>query len=288
VAMTAALVVLGVGIEPDRYFFLLLLPVLLLRRARRYVLDWAPFLLLLFSYEFLRGLAPALGGRVQYLAAIRIDSFLFGTVPTVTLQHWLYHPGSPRPYDYAATIVYFLHFVTPLSFALLLWLRDRGQFQRFMAGFIVLSYAALVTYVVLPAAPPWLAAQHGYLPPVHQVLTDTLRAFPSRLSLPGIYQAFDPNPVAALPSVHAAYPTLMLLFAVRCFGRRGLLVLPYGVAVWLAVVYMGEHYVTDVALGAAYATGAYVLVDRAWPALARRRLRAAGALVRAMTPGGAG
>ena len=51
---------------------------------------------------------------------------------------------------------------------------------------------------------------------------------------------------------------------------------------------LGEHYVTDAALGAAYATGAYVLVDRAWPALARRRQRAAGAVVRATTPGGAG
>jgi len=28
-------------------------------------------------------------------------------VSTVTLRGWLYHPGSPRLYDYAATIVYF-------------------------------------------------------------------------------------------------------------------------------------------------------------------------------------
>jgi len=260
--LTVALIVLGVGIEPDRYFFILLLPVLLMGRARRYLMDWVPFLLLLFSYEFLRGMAPILGAHVHYLFSIRTDALVFSTVPTVALQSWFYHPGSPHVYDYVATIVYFMHFVTPLSFALLLWLRSYAQFKSFMAAFILLSYAALVTYVLFPAAPPWLAAQHSYLPPVHQVLADTLKAFPSRLSLPGIYQAFNPNPVAAIPSVHAAYPTLMLLFAVRYFGKRGLVVFPYVASVWLAVIYMGEHYVIDVLIGIVYSVIAYLLAER--------------------------
>lgn len=152
--LTVALIVLGVGIEPDRYFFLLLLPVLIMGRVRRYLMDWAPFLLLLFSYEFLRGLAPVLGAHVHYLFSIRSDSFVFSTVPTVALQSWFYDPGSPRVYDYVATVVYFMHFVTPLSFALLLWLRSYAQFKSFMAAFVLLSYAALVTYVLFPAAPP--------------------------------------------------------------------------------------------------------------------------------------
>ena len=260
--LTVALIVLGVGIEPDRYFFILLLPVLLMGRARRYLMDWVPFLLLLFSYEFLRGMAPILGAHVHYLFSIRTDSLVFSTVPTVALQSWFYHPGSPHLYDYVATVVYFMHFVTPLSFALLLWLRSYAQFKNFMAAFVLLSYAALVTYVLFPAAPPWLAAQHSYLPPVHQVLADTLKAFPARLSLPGIYQAFNPNPVAAIPSVHAAYPTLMLLFAVRYFGKRGLAIFPYVASVWLAVIYMGEHYVIDVLIGIVYSLIAYLLAER--------------------------
>lgn len=268
VALTVALIALGVGIEPDRYFFLVLIPVLMVGRARRFVMDWVPFLLLLFSYDFLRGLAPVLGSHAHYGFSIRTDSFLFSTVPTVTLQSWFYHAGSPRIYDYAATIVYFLHFVAPLTFAFLLWIRDHAEFKRFIAAFVLLSYAALVTYVLFPAAPPWLAAQHGYLQPVHQVLADTLRAFPTRVSLPGIYQSLDPNPVAAIPSVHAAYPTLVLLFAVKYFGKRGLVVLPYVISVWLAVIYMGEHYVSDVVIGVVYSTMAYLLSGGLWSRLA--------------------
>ena len=270
VVLTVVLIALGVGIEPDRYFFLLLLPVLMVGKARRYVMDWVPFLLLLFSYDFLRGLAPVLGSHAHYGFSIRTDSFLFSTVPTVVLQSWFYHAGSPRIYDYAATIVYFLHFVTPLTFAFLLWVRDHTEFRQFIAAFVLLSYAALITYVLFPAAPPWLAAEHGYLQPVHQVLADTLRAFPTRVSLPGIYQSLDPNPVAAIPSVHAAYPTLVLLFAVKYFGKRGLAVLPYVIAVWLAVIYMGEHYVSDVVIGAAYSVIAYLLTEGSLSRLASR------------------
>src|SRR3712207_8829899 len=43
----------------------------------------------------------------------------------------------------------------------------------------------------------------------------------------------SPNPVAALPSLHAAFPWLVLLTAVRRFGRWGLLMVPYNLALWL-------------------------------------------------------
>src|SRR2546430_4893294 len=102
------LMALGISINPDRYFFVLLLPVLLIRRGRRFLLDWLPFLLLLFSYEFLRGVAGKVG-PVHYLAALRTDTLLFGTPPSVTLQQHFYHRGSLAPYDYLAAVLYLLH-----------------------------------------------------------------------------------------------------------------------------------------------------------------------------------
>ena len=50
-----------------------------------------------------------------------------------------------------------MHFVIPLSFAYLLWLHKREHFARFTGAFLLLSYAALMTFLVFPAAPPWLA-----------------------------------------------------------------------------------------------------------------------------------
>ena len=270
---TALLIVLGVPLPPDRYFVVLLVPVLFIRRARAFVLDWSPFLLLLFSYEFLRGLAGRVG-QVHYLLALRFDERLFGTAPSVWLQQHFAH-GTPAPYDYLAAVLYLVHFVAPLSFAFVLWMRSREEFARFTSSFLVLSYAALATFVVFPAAPPWLASQQGYLPAVHEQVGVVLSVFPSHFDLPTVYQLFDPNQVAAIPSLHAAYPLLLLLFACRFFGRRALVLAPYVLGVWLAVIYMGEHYVFDVVAGACYSVTAFVLTDFALPRL-RRGERAAG------------
>ena len=267
---TTLLIVLGIPIQPDRFFFVLLLPVLLVRRARRFVLDWAPFLLLLFSYEFLRGLAGRVGA-VHYLTGIRFDSMLFGTPPSVTLQQRFAQAGSLAAYDSLAAVLYLLHFVMPLSFAYLLWLRSSEQFTRFTGAFLLLSYSALATFLVYPAAPPWLASRDGYLPLVHERVGTVLAAFPDRFHLPTVYQLFDPNQVAAVPSLHAAYPLLILLFACRFFGLRGLVLLPYVAGVWLAVVYLGEHYVFDVLVGALYSAAAFVIAEVAVPRLWRWR-----------------
>lgn len=276
---TATLIAFGIPIQPDRYFFVLLVPVLFINRARSFALDWGPFMLLLFSYEFLRGFAGKVG-QVHYLAAIRFDTLLFGSPPTIALQERFANPGSPAPYDYLAAVLYLLHFVMPLSFAYLLWLRSREQFIRFTGAFLVLSYAGLATFVLFPAAPPWLASQEGYLPHVHELVGTVLSAFPQRLHLPTVYALFNPNQVAAIPSLHAAYPLLILLFACRFFGVPGVLVTPYVAGVWLAVIYMGEHYVFDIAVGALYCVSAFVLTEYLVPRL-RRSARARPEVARA-------
>jgi PAP2 superfamily len=149
-------------------------------------------------------------------------------------------------------------------------MRSRDEFARFTGSFLLLSYAALATFVVFPAAPPWLASQQGYLPAVHEQVGVVLSAFPSHFRLPTVYQLFDPNQVAAIPSLHAAYPLLLLLFACRFFGLRALVLAPYVVGVWLAVIYMGEHYVFDVVVGGAYSVAAFLFSEFALVRLRRR------------------
>ncbi len=275
VAYAAILVVVMItqGVEPlpDRFAVAMLLGAIILGRAKTFVADWIPFVGLVISYDYLRGLAPALSGRAHFLAQIDIDRGIFGVVPTVALQGLIF-TGSPSWYDYVATFVYFLHFVVPLGFAMFLWLRDRTWFAEFVASITLLSYGAWLTYVAFPAAPPWMAAQHGYLDGVTRILDKTVNLLPDRVDLPSVYRFLDPNPVAAIPSIHAAYPFLVLLFAVRFFGRRGLLVAFYVAAVWWAVVYLGEHYATDVVVGVVYASAAFVAGPAVLRALARPRL----------------
>jgi hypothetical protein len=274
VVLIVVMIEQGVEALPDRYAIAMLVGALVLGRAKRFMHDWLPFIGLLVSYDFLRGFADDLSGRVQYLQSIQFDQAMFTVVPTVALQNLLF-ASSLHWWDYAATIVYFLHFVLPLGFAMVLWLRDRRRFTDFVTSLTLLSYAGWLTYIAFPSAPPWMAAQDGYLDGVTRILDRTINFLPNHLDLPTVYRALDPNPIAAIPSLHAAYPFLVLLFALKFFRWRGLVVLPYVAVVWFAVIYLGEHYATDVLIGAVYATVAFFAGPIAVRAVARIRWRPA-------------
>ncbi len=244
---------LGIGISLDRYAVVLFFAALLLKKARSFLLDWMPFFFILISYEYLRGITGQLNADVHFLPQLQADRIIFGNIPTISLQHLFFQPNFLQWYDYLATILYFLHFALPLSFAYLLWIYNRYYFKQFMTGISLLSYGAWLTYVVFPAAPPWLASEMGYLPHMTKIMTLTLTNFPEVLKLPTLYHHFNPNLVAAVPSLHAAYPALILLFGVYFFGKKALFFLPYVLATWLAIVYLGEHYFSDVIAGAVYA-----------------------------------
>lgn len=259
VAMTAIMIWQGVGLAPDRFAFLLLFASLFVKRTRSFILDWMPFLLILLSYDFLRGLADNLGPRAHITELIKLETLIFGFIPTIELQKMFFNPSNPSLLDYLASIFYFLHFALPLSFGFILWLYNKSYFRQFITGILLLSYAAWFTYIIYPATPPWLASNDGYLPHVHKVMDVTLSAFPDRWNLPTVYHQFNPNPVAAIPSLHAAYPLLVFLFAYRFFKKKALPFVFYVLAVWFSIIYLGEHYVIDVIAGAIYAVIFYLI-----------------------------
>jgi hypothetical protein len=261
-------------VSPDQFFILVLLVSVLLGRAKTFLWDWLPLVVLLFGYEYVRSLVPLINGHVYLQPMIDFDRFVFGRVPTIALQAHYYTPGSPHWYDYAAVSLYLMHFIVPLGVAFLFWLQDRKMFREYAAGILILSYLAYLTYLVFPAAPPWLAAQAGLLPNVNRILNDTFMAFRDPIYLPTIYTRLGVNMVAAVPSLHAAYPLLTALFV----GEKVPKLLPamaiYVFSVWMAIVYLGEHYVFDIFTAVIYTVAAYGLVVY-WPAikvaLARRK-----------------
>ena len=261
ILMTALMIWQGIGIAPDRYAFVLLLAALLVKRTRSFLLDWVPFLFILISYDFLRGFADNLGQRVHFVELIEMEKYLFGKVWTTQLQSDFFNPAYLTWYDFVATIFYFLHFALPLAFAFLLWVNNRSYFRRFVLSISLLSYAAWITFMIYPAAPPWMAAQNGFLPETTKILDFTLNLFPEKVSLPTIYHKITPNPVAAMPSLHGAYPMLVLLYSIRFFGIKGIIFLPYVILAWLSMVYLGEHYLIDLIAGAIYSLVFFLLTE---------------------------
>ena len=69
-----------------------------------------------------------------------------------------------------------------------------------------------------------------------------------------------PNPVAAVPSLHCAYPLYYFLILRPLLGRRSLWLLLLTLGIVFSVVYLGHNYLIDVWIGFAYAVAAWGFV----------------------------
>jgi membrane-associated phospholipid phosphatase len=247
------------------------------------VIDWAPMVIVLAAYDMTRGVADKLGIGVHFSPMIDFDkAVFFGETPTEWLQHHLYDPTKVTAWNVAFTLIYTSYFITPFALAGWLWARDRPAYLRFAKRLVTVSIAGVVTYVVFPAAPPWLAAQEGLLHDVHRTTSEGWKIIGVGTSILFSEGQASVNLVAAVPSLHAAFTMLVALF---CWDRvpwrwaRPLLLL-YPAAMGLTLMATAEHYFFDVVCGWVYAATAMV----AWSWWERRRaasVRRAAAVDRA-------
>jgi hypothetical protein len=267
------ILVKGVFLSADRYFLILLVPAIALRSGRGYIRDFLPFIVLVLLYEEARGVAHLLHPHPFYEPMLLFDRWIgLGEVPTIRLQEWFWH-GHLEWYDHALSLLDRLHFIVPPTLLFLIWLERREVYYRCAATLVAVSFAGAVTFLAFPAAPPWLASKHGHIAHVARIGYIEGGNSPVSTSKSWIESHVLSNPVAAVPSLHAAYALLVLLFAYAWRGKIGAwCAVPYTVGMWFTVVYLGDHYVVDIAIGAAYAAAGWVLVPRLFRSTPLRRL----------------
>jgi membrane-associated phospholipid phosphatase len=277
IALVTWLLAFQVSLTPDLVFLCLVILFVAYGNGWEFIRRFSPFVGLLATYDALRGVVPYVSKHVHYTLMYDFDRWLgFGTIPTIRLQHAL-NAGPLHWYDRFFFGLYTVHFLTPVLLGILIWRLRDASYWRYMWSFVVLSYGAFLTYLAFPAAPPWMASRDHYIPyvePVQHHIWNNLSVH----SVPNLYEMFGPNQVAAVPSLHSAYPTLIALFVFELFGRRwGLLAMIYPISMWIGVMYLGEHYLFDVLAGALYAVISFVLVKwlvGRWDARRdRRRMR---------------
>ena len=249
--------------SPDQFFVFALFGATFIGKAKMFFKDWIPFLLFYLGYDFLRGLVPYVTNHVNIFPMINFDKFIFGFLPTVKLQSLLYDPNRIQWYDYIAVTLYICHFVTPMIVGYFFWLKDRNFFKKYTLGILGVSYAAFITYIIFPAMPPWMASNLGYIPTIKEVTGIVMSHFlKTNINLPSIFSFVGGNPVAAIPSLHAALPTMVFLFLFKWNKKAGIAFIPYLLGVYFAVVYLGEHYVVDVIIGALYSIIVFFTVQK--------------------------
>lgn len=233
-----------------------LLPILALASfasARAALIPWSVYILGFLVFVDLRMISAEILFPAQYDYVIGLTRLLFaGHIDVVVLQSWLYTPESPGILDTLLIGVHISFFIVPHLTAVLLWVVKRELFRRYVFALVATCWFALLVAFVLPTAPPWLAGVEGRIEPVHRVMQEVM-SLRAGIDYDAGVRIVGENDVAAMPSLHTAL-TVLVALAVGRFGRISRLFgWLYAGAMMFALVYLGEHYIVDVAAGIASA-----------------------------------
>ena len=239
--------------------------------------DLGVFVAMWLAYDESRGIADGLGMPIQVESVRNLDRLLFfGADPVVELQAAFHRTEIAERvvngeivlrtvtdvqwYDVVGSFVYYSHFIVPPIVIGALWLINRHQWVRYMRRFATLLFGACVMFVLLPTAPPWMAAggtnrvglDLAALPPLSRHTGVGWRY----VGLGSFVEAWDTgrdwaNQVAAMPSLHSAFALFVVMFfwpwVHNPWARAAMLAYPLAMAVALA--YFAEHYIVDAVAG---------------------------------------
>jgi membrane-associated phospholipid phosphatase len=155
--------------------------------------------------------------------------------------------------DIITGLFYLCWIPVPLSFAAYLFFRNRRQFLYFALTFLLVNLLGFVVYYLYPAAPPWYIQQHGFVfQPLKLASTGGLSKFDAYFHI-GVFKSIyskGSNVFAAMPSLHSAYPVIVLYYGYK--NRLGLVNILFAIVVlgiWFTAVYASHHYILDVLAG---------------------------------------
>ncbi|HYM58664.1 MAG TPA: phosphatase PAP2 family protein [Solirubrobacteraceae bacterium] len=226
----------------------------------------------------------ALERRVRIAYPVRADRALgLGATPSLRLQRRLGRPGRINRWERVLVWSHWLWFLVPHGTALFLLLRHRERFPRGACMVYATFDLGLIGYWAVPTAPPWYAAARGLMadgrtPELRRMMVEYGEHFWKSGWQP-LYGFLGGNPLAAMPSLHFATSVMAAHLLAETGPAAGTVAWTYATTLGIALVYLGEHYVVDLAAGLALAEGIRAAAPAAAPLLSRvaeavRRLEA--------------
>jgi inositol phosphorylceramide synthase catalytic subunit len=187
--------------------------------------------------------------------------------------------------DFFCGFSYAAYLYEVFGLALLFFFRKNPRFQYLAWAFLLVNAMGAVTYMLYPAAPPWYVMKYGPGPA-------DLAALPSPAgtarfdALLGIhyfahFYSRNPNVFGAMPSLHAAYPTLAVWQVWRLGKAWRVGSVAFAMLVAFSAIYLQHHYILDVLAGVVAALAASTVVEYAYS-----RREASAAVAVPLMPGG--
>lgn len=190
--------------------------------------------------------------RLRTAYPIAIDRAIgLGRLPNARLQRALARFSRVGAVDRFLTWVHWLWFVEPYLVLAYVLVRHPARFPRAARQMAAVFDLGCVAYFLAPTAPPWWASEQGLTGEEVRRIMLEVGEETWGAAWPRMYGALGGNPWAAMPSLHFATATMAAITLAETGRVAGALGWAYATTLGIALVYLGEHYVTDLAAGGA-------------------------------------
>jgi membrane-associated phospholipid phosphatase len=173
-----------------------------------------------------------------------------GRLPNARLQAALAKLPRVGVINRVLTWTHWLWFLEPYLALALILVRDNERFPRAARQMAAVFDVGCAVYFALPTAPPWWASDNG-------LTGEEVRRIMVEVGEPTwgaawetMYEALGGNPWAAMPSLHFATSVSAALSLAEAGPLEGTLGWGYALSLGFGLIYLGEHYVTDLIAGA--------------------------------------
>jgi hypothetical protein len=246
------------GFKADQLILIIIFNTLFYLSAitRKFIVGFSVFIVYWIIFDYMKAIPNYAFNKVHIDDLYNFEKHLFGinyNGNRITPNEYWRLNGSTF-LDIAAGMFYICWIPVPLGFAAFLFLKNRREFLSFSLTFFIVNLLGFVVYYTYPAAPPWYINEHGFVfNPATPGNTGGLSKFDSYFNVSvfkSIY-AKGSNVFAAMPSLHSAYPIIVMYYGLK--NKLGfminLLLAIVMVGIWLTAIYTSHHYILDVLAG---------------------------------------
>lgn len=259
-----------IGFKTDQLFLAALFNVLYYASlpTRKFVLAFSIFIVFWIIFDSMKAFPNYKFNTIHVKQLYDTEKQLFGIRENgaVLTPNEYAQEHATTFFDVLAGFFYINWMPVPLLFAFYLFRKSKFQFLSFSLAFLFVNLLGFVVYYAYPAAPPWYVEQYGF-----EVQYNTpgntagLSRFDDYFGIRLFHNLYakSSNVFAAMPSLHSAYPVVVLYFGLK--NRLGLINIFFALfmlGIWFSAVYSGHHYTLDVIAGVTCALTGLFLFEK--------------------------
>ena len=224
--------------------------------TRKLFLSFSPMFIYLLGYSSLRLLHNSDSGSIHnqdlYDTELSLFGFNFGGEHIIPCEYFAEYHNTFLDAITGAFYVSWMPF--PVIFGLILFFSGKRKLVfNFWLAFLFANILGFIGYILFPAAPPWYYLQYGAeimhnAPPSAAgfLRFDEIIGFPLYENM----YSKGTNTFGAMPSMHAAFPTVLVYYSIKYKNKALILLFTISMlSIWFGAVYSNHHYILDVIVG---------------------------------------